>query len=476
MNIQVPYIVWHTIFPVILMTLTGIIALLAQMFGGKKYVPGISLVGTAFSVVSLFWFSTKFDITFGEMIRFDHISFVGQVAVLLSTLIVLLISPSYMKQRGIQHSEFYPLALWASVGSMLLCSSRNLLVIFLAIEVLSICLYVLAGLARGQGKSEESAMKYFLLGAFATGFFLYGIAFFYGATGNLELSTALNYARRPDSSAMPLISIAFALMTVGFGFKASMAPFHQWTPDVYEGAPTNVVAFMATVGKVGVFVAFWNFADSFGPVGKFVFGTLAILSVLSMIIGNVMAMIQKNLKRLLAYSSVANAGYFGVMAATVAADSRVASYTLAYFLVGYTLTTLGVFTVLTLLAKEGKEVTTVDDLKGLAKQSPLAAGTLLVCVLSLIGLGPVSGFVGKLFIIENALKANLLPLVIIFVLNSVFGAFYYFGLVKAAYQSSDTTVIKKPTTEVNLALGICAVAVVASVIFVTPMMSFLGYR
>ncbi len=477
---MIPAIDWIAVVPVGIVAITGMLSLIVHMITGnseQQWTQKVTVLGLLTSLAVLFGLGGSERITFGAMLTLDRLGIVAQLLTALSALIVALVSPSYLEAKKIKLGEFYPMLAWATTGGMIVCATRNLLVLFVGIEILSISLYVLAGLQRGSKRSEESAIKYFLLGAFATGFLLYGIAMFYGASGSLDMSTALAYWSHQGPDERVLLSLSFALITVGLGFKCSLVPFHQWTPDVYEGAPTNVVAFMATGGKVGAFVALWNFGDSFGGAGRFVAMTLAALAVLSMVVGNVLAMGQKNLKRLLAYSSIANAGYVAVTTATVAGALQTSHVSLAYFLFGYVLTTLGVFVVLMMAAKDGEEPSTLDDLKGLASRSPMAGLSLVVFVLSLIGLGPVSGFLGKVFVLKDALNANLQWLALVMVLNSIFGAFYYFGILKSVFspEAGDARPIV-PTAPQTISLAICVFAVVGSVVFYAPLLTHIGLR
>ena len=477
---MIPDIEWISVAPVGIVAITGMLALIVHMITGnpeQQWTQKVTVLGLLTSLVVLVATGGNERTTFNSMLSLDRLGIVAQLLTVLSALIVALVSPSYLEAKKIKLGEFYPMLAWATTGGMIVCATRNLLVLFVGIEILSISLYVLAGLQRGSKRSEESAIKYFLLGAFATGFLLYGIAMFYGASGSLDMSTALSYWSHQGPDERVLLSLSFALITVGLGFKCSLVPFHQWTPDVYEGAPTNVVAFMATGGKVGAFVALWNFGDSFGGAGRFVALTIAGLAVLSMVVGNVLAMGQKNLKRLLAYSSIANAGYVAVTAATVASALQTSHVSLIYFLFGYVLTTLGVFVVLMMAAKDGEEPSTLDDLKGLASRSPIAGFSLVVFVLSLIGLGPVSGFLGKVFVLKDTLDANLQWLAVVMVLNSIFGAFYYFGILKSVFspEASDSRPITVTMPQV-LSLAICVFGVIGSVVFYAPLLAHLGLR
>ena len=255
---MIPDIEWISVAPVGIVAITGMLSLIVHMITGnseQQWTQKVTVLGLLTSLVVLVATGGNERTTFNSMLSLDRLGIVAQLLTVLSALIVALVSPSYLEAKKIRLGEFYPMLAWATTGGMIVCATRNLLVLFVGIEILSISLYVLAGLQRGSKRSEESAIKYFLLGAFATGFLLYGIAMFYGASGSLDMSTALSYWSHQGPDERVLLSLSFALITVGLGFKCSLVPFHQWTPDVYEGAPTNVVAFMATGGKVGAFVA-----------------------------------------------------------------------------------------------------------------------------------------------------------------------------------------------------------------------------
>lgn len=476
----VPVIDWAVVAPLGIVAVTGMIALIVHMLTGnseRQWTQKVTALGFIIAAAALLGAGGSDRSTFLDSLILDRLGSIGQLLTVVAALIVTLVSPQYFAEKRIKLGEFYPLLAWATAGGMLVCATRHLLTLFVGIEILSISLYVLAGLHRTSRKSEESAMKYFLLGAFSTGFLLYGIAMFYGATGSLDCSTLVAYWSHGNPENRVLLALSFALITVGLGFKCSLVPFHQWTPDVYEGAPTNVVAFMATGGKVAAFVALWNFAEAFGTAGRFVSTTIAALAVASMIVGNVLAMKQKNIKRLLAYSSIANAGYVAVTAASVAVSYKLTHVTLLYFLVGYVLTSAGFFVVLLASAKNGAEAETIDDLKGLAGRSPALAYSMIVFVLSLIGLGPVSGFLGKVLILKDAVSVNMTWLAVIMVLNSIFGAFYYFGILKAIFSppEGDGRAISLSGAQV-VALGLCVLGVVGSVVAFTPFMNHLGLR
>jgi NADH-quinone oxidoreductase subunit N len=465
--------------PMIIVAITGMVALVAQMMRKGTDNTGIvyaSVFGLAMALACTLGGIGREWSVFNGMLVFTRLGHAAQAVTLVCALISVLISSSYLKDKKITLGEVYPLLLWATLGSMMLCVSTNLLVLFVGIEVLSISLYILAGLSRGEAKSEEAAMKYFLLGAFATGFLLYGIAFFYGATGGLDLmSFSSAYISNRGENGVLLI-LSFALLLIGLGFKCSLVPFHQWTPDVYSGSPTNVVAFMATVGKIGPFVALSNFLSASVSIYDKALPLLSIIAILTMTVGNIMAFGQSEIKKLFAYSSIANAGYVLVAMIANMKSSTTGAETVGYFIFGYVLTNLGVLAIISSTAGQGKEAHTIDDLRGMFTRSPLAAGALAIFVLSLIGIGPVTGFIGKFLIIRDAVSGDLIWLAVALVLNSIFGAYYYFGLLRAAFQPAPEGEVQNPTPLYRGTLVVCLLGVVGGCVFFPFVIQTLGLR
>lgn len=437
-NFSPPQLNFQPLLSMIVVAIFGILALIAEMAWPKRnndLVVGISLVGLVLAGVALAMnFNAGFDPlgTAAGMVRLDRFGAMMQAVVLAATFLSIVFSEGYLRAKRISFGEFYPLVLWSSVGAMIMAATSNLLMIFLGLEILSVSLYVMAGMSRSEEKSEESALKYFLLGAFASGFLLYGIAFVYGATGSLELgAVAQAWAKTPDSHT--LLVFGAGLIFIGLGFKASLVPFHQWTPDVYQGAPTNVTSFMATASKVGAFAALARVLEYMAPAQDFWMPALSTLAVLTMTVGNLVALTQKDVKRILGYSSIAQAGYVLVaILARSAAPDKTAFGTVPYYLFGYTAMTIGAFAIVSLTAQEGREGTRLEDLHGLAKRSPFAAGALICFVASLVGLPPFVGFWGKFMIVSDAIHANLSWLAVVLAINSIISVYYYLGIARAA--------------------------------------------
>lgn len=428
----------------------------------------------------------------------------------------VLISSRFLTARaGDSHTvsgEYYALLMLSTVGMMMVASARDLLVVFLGIETLSIALYVLAGFARTRLASNEAALKYFLLGAFATGFLLYGIALIYAATGQTSLARIGELGPTGFATASPhLLHIGMALLLIGLGFKAALVPFHQWTPDVYEGSPTPVTAFMAVGAKAAAFAALLRvFPGAFGdPANAPLWHDIVlVMAVLTMTFGNVVAVAQSSLKRMLAYSSIAHAGYalIGVLAAgpeashdTGAPGVGSAVGSVVFYLIVYAIMNLGAFAALVYFesAHEAKpgEVwdvedanLTVDDLRGSAARHPLAAAAFTVFLLSLAGIPPLAGFFGKLYIFQAAMRQGLYGLLIVAVLNTVISVYFYLRPVIAMYLppgeetapvagvGADGAAVCSLHRSLTLTatIAVCALVVLAMCVLQMPILDWVG--
>jgi NADH-quinone oxidoreductase subunit N len=348
---------------------------------------------------------------------------IGAVAVLLSW--------DYVKRTRLNHGEYYALLLSATLGMIVMAASNDLITIFLGLELMSLALYVLVGFQRNRLDSNEASMKYFLLGAFASGFLLYGIALLYGATGTTNLNRMAVFLGGSPLLDNPMLLVGSLLVLVGFGFKVAAVPFHMWTPDAYEGAPTTVTGFMSVGAKAAGFAALLRIVLSALPDLQADWRPiLTWLAILTMTVGNVTALLQNNLKRMLAYSSIAHAGY--VLVALVAGGSDGAAAALFYLAV-YSLMNLGAFGLLALLGRGQDERVMMSDLAGIGFRQPFLAIAMTVFMISLGGIPPTAGFMGKLYVFSVAVKANLIPLVIVGVINSVVSVFYYLRVTVAMY-------------------------------------------
>ena len=353
------------------------------------------------------------------MLRIDAFSAFAIALISLASFLVCWLSITYLAEVRINHGEYYALVLLSTAGMMFLVAATDLMMLFLGLELMSIPIYVLAGFDRAELDSNESALKYFLIGSFASGILLYGAALVYGTTGALEYS-----AVRAGFSTENLLGITgLAFLVVGFAFKVASVPFHQWAPDVYQGAPTSVTAYMAITVKVAAFAALLRLlVDAFGPVTGQLTGLFWVLAALTVVVGNLMAVIQDNLKRLLAYSSVAHAGYILIGFVAGGADGYEA---VLFYLFVYVFMNLGAFAVIVALAHRGRDCEEIEDLAGLASTRPFLAALLTLFMVSLAGIPGTAGFVAKFMIFRAAVQADQVPLAIIGVLASVVSVYYY---------------------------------------------------
>lgn len=401
----------------------GITALLAA--GGLAVGLGITLSRAGVSATAA-----------SGMIVVDSFAVALNVIFLSSGLVVIGLAYDYLKRMKIERGEFYSLLMFSVSGMMLMAIAYDLIIVFLALELLSIPLYILAGFARPRADSEESALKYFLLGTFASGFVLYGTALIYGATARTDLVGIRKALEASDPSNLPLFLVGVALLLVGFGFKVAAVPFHRWAPDVYQGAPSPVTAFMSVAVKAAGFAALLRvFITAFSGLSADLTPVLYALAALTMIGGNVLALAQTNIKRLLAYSSIANAGYL-LMAFVPYGNNVVRSDIIAsalFYLVGYGLTTLGAWAVVVDIEQaEGKGLE-ISDLAGLGRKYPWLAALMLIFMLSFTGIPLTLGFWGKFYLFRTAVMGGYISLALIGLLTSIFSAFYYLRVVVVMY-------------------------------------------
>ena len=434
---QAPDINLLVVLPVLIVAGWAMVLMVVDLFlpeDKKKWIAWLSLVGLVLALVQTvgLWGydgGTFTAVDQAPMVLSDNYSVFLNVIFLLTGVLTVLISVNYLSKANIERGEYYYLMLFSISGMMLMAQANDLILVFLALELLSIPLYVLSGFARPRVESEESALKYFLLGAFASGFLVFGIALIYGVTGSTSLPTVL--ANVHSGGSLGLAGVA--LLLVGFAFKVAVVPFHMWTPDVYEGAPTAVTAFMSVGAKVGGFAAMIrifiyalpNLSDTWVPA-------LAVISVLTMIVGNFVALAQPNVKRMLAYSSIAHAGYIMMgVAAGIGSDTGISAA--LFYMLAYLFTNLGAFAVVIAVEQlEGKGLM-LDDYKGLAKRSPMLALALAYFMLSLTGVPPSGGFSGKFFLFQAAMDADLLWLAVVGVVTSVVSGYFYLRIVYLSF-------------------------------------------
>jgi NADH-quinone oxidoreductase subunit N len=386
-------------------------------------------------IVSIAFYVADRSTSLPGIIAVDNFRWTADIVFLLATMGTIALSMDYNAREGITAAESHVLLLFATSGMMMIAAARDLMIVFLGIEIMSVAVYVLAGLNRRSEKSAEGAIKYFLLGAFSTGFLLYGIALVYGATGTTNLTQIGERAIQIGLSSNGLLIVGIALLIIGFGFKVALAPFHMWAPDVYEGAPTPITAYMAAGVKAAAFAGFLRvWLEAFSGVTSSWHGPVWWLAVVTMVVGNLVALAQKNIKRMLAYSSIAHAGYILV---AVAIATPAASSAFMFYLLAYTLATFGAFGVITAIERNGGTRLNIDDYSGLWAESPWLATAMAVFMLALLGF-PIFGGVGffaKYWIIQSALQAPVpqTKLAIILVITSVVSAGYYLYVVMVMF-------------------------------------------
>ena len=464
----------------------AILLLLVDLFipKGKKYITAILTVLGLFITIALVVMRMGEPVSaFNGMVILDGFSAFLSIVLLITGVAAVMLAFDYLRRMGIEQGEYYVLLLFAVLGMMLMVSSTDLIMIFLALELLSIPLYILTGIAVPKAESEEGAMKYFILGAFATGFVLYGIALIYGATGTTELKAIVAGTGMMDF--LMLLPIGAALLLIGFSFKVALVPFHMWTPDVYQGAPTSVTAFMAIGAKVAGFAALMRvFVLAFPSLSHYFTPVLWILAVLTMVLGNVIAISQTNIKRMLAYSSIANAGYIA-MALVPYAEDKTAITAVAsalFYLFSYAVTSFAAWAVVIALEHQAEGETEsngllIKDYAGLGKKSPLLAAIMAVAMFSFAGVPPTLGFVGKFYLFRTVLEGGFIWLALIGVLTSLISAFYYLRVIVYMYMYDGEPVIRKETwlylTAIAGGVGVLLLGIFANPIFSWATQAFL---
>ena len=429
---------------------------------GRAYAGYFALIGigVAFLLNFLQWGDAPAS-CFSGMLAADAFGMFFNAVVLLAAALTTLLAIGYFQEHGLHRGEFYGLMLMALSGMMLMGMATDLISFFIALELMSIPVYALAAYMRHRNESVEAALKYFLMGAFSTAFMLMGIAFLYGAVGSTGFAEIHKHLSGSGASALSLLGVVFVL--IGFTFKTAAVPFHMWTPDVYEGAPTPVTGFMAAAVKAAAFAAFIRvFAVAFEPVKLGAFGwynIIWILAVLTMTLGNLAALVQDNVKRMLAYSSIAHAGYLliGFLTITQAKDGNGAA-SLLFYLLGYAVMNLGAFGVVILFGRNGDEnLDLTKGWKGMGAKAPALAVAMTVFMLSLAGIPPTVGFMGKFYIFKSALDQGLVVIAVLGVLNSLISVYYYLRVLVTMYMKpADGENDVQPMTSLPVSLAVVA--------------------
>ncbi|OQW66399.1 MAG: NADH-quinone oxidoreductase subunit L [Nitrospira sp. ST-bin5] len=407
---------------------------------------------------------------FGGLVVIDNYSCFWKLLLYFVTGLTILLSFPYLKEERIYLGEYYGFILLALSGMMVMVSGADLLTIYLGTELMSLSLYVMAGLKRGEAKSLEASAKYFVLGAFSSGILLYGISLLYGSAGSTQLP-AIAAAIAGRSLDDPLLLFATILIAVGFSFKLAVVPFHMWTPDVYQGAPTSVTAFMAVASKAASFGAFMRvFVEGLGGVRANWSLMFLLLCIGTLILGNIVALVQTNVKRMLAYSSIAHAGYalIGVVAAgrLAPAEASSAVSSVMLYIALYAFMTFGAFAIIAMLRKGGLEGDEIEDFSGLAKRHPFAALLMMVFMVSLAGIPPTAGFIGKFYVFMSAVQAGLTWLAVLALVFAAISAYFYLRLVMVMYMREPEAVTAlSPRFVSSPALSIVLACAIAGVVF-----------
>jgi NADH-quinone oxidoreductase subunit N len=458
------------ILPELILTIAGV---LIMFFGAvlKENQTGIyaplSIAGLVAALFGAFAAYGNAGTAFHNMLVVDGFATFFRVLVIVVGILAVFSSIEYLKHENSQPGEFFALILLSVVGQSLMAASNELIMIFIGLEISSIASYILAGYLRDDPRNNESALKYFLLGSFATAFLLYGVAWIYGATASTNLSAIRESLLSPNAPSTALAGTAAALIFIGLAFKVSVAPFQAWAPDVYQGAPAPVSAFLSVGPKAAAFAVMLHvFVGGFSPIAgqwmPFVWGC----ALATMVVGNFAAILQSNIKRLLAYSSIAHAGYVLV---AVAANSDIGSAAVMFYMAAYAVTNIGAFAVVTYVARKGEQYVKIEDFAGLGQRQPGMAAMLSIFLLSLIGVPLTGGFFGKFYIFKAALDSHLVWLTILGLLNSAVAAYYYLRLLVVMYfQEPGETMENLPPAGGALRIAVYASALATLVLGIRP--------
>lgn len=464
---------FYVLLPLMTLVVWACALLLVDLFipEGRKWLTALlAALGLALSLGLTLSQTGSENSGFNGMVTLDGFSVFVNALLLFSGLLGVSLAYGYVKRMDIERGEYYSLILFSVSGMMLMAQAADLIVVFLALELLSLPLYVLAAFARPKADSEEAGLKYFLLGAFASGFVLFGVALIFGATGSTALAGIVTSVDSGQASTL-LLTVGAALVLVGLGFKVAAVPFHMWTPDVYQGAPTSVTAFMAAGAKVAGFSALLRiFATAFPSLAVDLTPVLLTLSALTMVVGNLVAIAQTDIKRMLAYSSIAHAGYI-LMAFVPYGNPQVAPVSIAaglFYLVAYAVTNFGTWGIVIAVERAEGRGLAIRDYAGLGKKYPALAAAMTIFMLSLIGFPPTLGLVGKFYLFRAVLAGGYVGLAIVGVLTSLFSAYYYLRVVVTMYMQEGD-----PQTEregwLNFTWGLSAIVTVVLSLVPAPL-------
>jgi NADH-quinone oxidoreductase subunit N len=457
----------------VIVVTAGLLVLVFDFFldkESKHYLGWFSFFGIIFAAIATYKLLGANGAFFGGTFLLDPFSTFFKFVFYIACGLGILVSINYLKIEDIHRGEYYALMLFATTGMMLMASAGDLITLYLGLELMALSIYILAGFMRRDNRSNESAIKYLLLGAFSSGIMLYGMSLLYGLSGTTNLAGILEFLRGADL-ANPVLFLAMIMLVVSFGFKVAAVPFHMWVPDVYEGAPTSVTAFMSAGPKVAGFAVLLRvFTYTLEPLHADSTAIISGLAVLTMAVGNIMALSQTNIKRMLAYSSIAHAGY-ALVGLAAGGPEGVASVML--YVCIYALMNMGAFGVVIMLRKAGERGEEIGDFAGLGKTNSTAAFLMLIFMFSLTGIPPMAGFVGKFYIFKSAVQAGLVWLAVVGVLFSAISAYFYLRIIMIMYMNEPKGSFELTTSpSLALALAISVTAVIVIGVYPTDLLNF----
>ena len=464
----------NIIMPEIIMALIAIIILLADLvIKRKESLAFLGIIGAGVAAYTIMMDSP--GAAFSGMFISDGYSKFFKLIFLVNVILVTMISVKYIIIEKINLGEYYSLMLFSTLGMMVMASAGDLITLYVGLELMALSTYVLTGFIRHNTKSNEAAIKYFLLGAFSSAFLLYGISMIYGLTGTLELKDIADYINKNGLENNKVLMLSMILFVVGFGFKIAAAPFHMWAPDAYEGAPTSITAFMSVGTKAAGFAAIGRVFMIALPAIKLEWSTILIpLAILSIAVGNIAAIAQANIKRMLAYSAIAHAGY--ALLGVIAADNEGIASMMSYLMI-YTFMNIGAFAVIIMLRGEGIKGEDINDYEGLAKKHPVLAAFMLIFMFSLTGIPPTAGFIGKFYVFMSAINAGYVWPVVVAVIFSAISAYFYLRIVMYMYMKEPINNVGvqnfEPLLSTSPAIGIVLIVAAAALLGIGIFPSFL---
>jgi NADH-quinone oxidoreductase subunit N len=449
----------------IIISVLPIVLLYLGLYKAQKALLPVTVIGLLVALgLAISQWNNGAQPIFHDMMLFDNYSIAFCAITITTTILILLLSKGYFEKISNHIAEYYSIILFSLAGIVVMVSYYNLVMLFIGIEIMSVSLYILAGIKKNDFASNEAALKYFLMGAFSTGFLLFGIALIYGSTGSFHLEAIRDYVIANPRTIDPMFYVGIMLIIVGLCFKVGAAPFHFWTPDVYEGSPTLITAFMSTAVKTAGFAAFLRlFTECFQPLSSFWMPALLVITILTLFIGNITALYQQSFKRMMAFSSISHAGYllFAIVALGASSANAVFVYATAY-----SIASIIAFAAL-ILVRQQSGSDNFESFNGLAKKNPFLAFTLTIAMLSLAGIPLTAGFIGKFFMFSSALSQYQVWLVILAVINAIISIFYYFRVIVAMYfRSAETEELIIPTYY-KFVLGLSALVTIIIGIYPT---------